>query len=101
MRNLVLTLVVAVIVIINLSFYNSSPTVLTFENGEFVLQEEFQEIEISELPTAVTIAVYPGFSDETITKAYVNNTQEYKLELIMNGAIETIYTDGYGHWIKN
>ncbi|MDW5288311.1 hypothetical protein [Formosa sp. PL04] len=100
MRNLFLTLAVATVVICNMSFYAASPTVVAFENGIFVLQDEYKEIKVSELPTVITDAVSADFSEATISKAYVNELKEYKLELTMDGVIKTVYTDAAGKWIN-
>ncbi|CDF79028.1 conserved hypothetical protein (DUF2874) [Formosa agariphila KMM 3901] len=100
MKNVFLTLVFAAVVLSNMSFYAASPVVLKFEDGVFVLQDEYKEIKVTELPKAVTDAVATDFSKATIAKAYVNEAMEYKLELTMDGTMETVHVDAKGNWIK-
>ncbi|MFB9052415.1 hypothetical protein ACFFVB_04920 [Formosa undariae] len=100
MRNIFLTLAFTALVFSNISFYAASPVHLTFEDGAFVLQEEFKEIKVTELPSAVQEAVTVDFPKATILKAYMNEVNEYKLDLSMSGTIETVYADATGKWIN-
>ncbi|ETN94606.1 hypothetical protein [Zhouia amylolytica] len=65
-----------------------------------IAQEEYKEIEVSKLPTAVTDAVQKDFAGAKISKAYVNEKGEYKLEISKDGAEKTLYADKDGNWIK-
>lgn len=65
-----------------------------------VTQEEFTEIEVSELPTAVSDAITQNYPTDTIDKAYVNDKMQYKLELALeDGTTGTLYADENGNWI--
>ena len=64
------------------------------------LQEEFKEIKKDELPQAVKDALATDFNTATLDKAYVNNEQEYKLEITVDGAASTVYADKDGNWIE-
>lgn len=96
MKKVVLTLA---IVLGGLTAFAATP-VLVQHNTEVVAQEEFKEIEISKLPTAVAEAVQKDFSGAKIEKAYVNDKEEYKLEISKDDATKTLYADKEGNWIK-
>ncbi|GEM_PF-255657 len=65
-----------------------------------VLQDEFSAIDNSELPAAVTDAFAKDFPDAQITKAYVNQEGQYKLEVTkQDGSTTELYADSEGNWI--
>jgi len=64
-------------------------------------QDEFSAIEISELPEAVVAAVVKSYPSATISKAYVNEAKQYKLEVSLeDGTTGTLYADADGNWIE-
>lgn len=64
-------------------------------------QDDFSEISASELPEAVTAAVAKNYPTATIDKAYVNEAQQYKLEVSLeDGTSGTLYADENGNWIE-
>lgn len=65
-----------------------------------IVQDNFKEIAVSDLPIAVTDAVSADFSEATIAKAYVNDAKEYKLILSIDGDFKTIYVNESGEWIN-
>ncbi|MDO3695748.1 hypothetical protein QVZ41_12935 [Wenyingzhuangia sp. chi5] len=65
-----------------------------------VMNDEFTEVAVDKLPEAVTNAVKTDFETATISKAYVNTSGQYKLELSIDGASSTVYVDKDGNWIK-
>lgn len=67
---------------------------------EIVAQEEFKEIEAEALPQAVKDALAEDFQTATLDKAYVNDKQEYKLNITVDGAASTVYADKDGNWIE-
>ncbi|MEO1012937.1 MAG: hypothetical protein AAFX53_16685 [Bacteroidota bacterium] len=70
-------------------------------NGVVVPQEDFSEIDIAELPEAVTAAVATNYPTATINKAYVNGSKQYKLEVSLeDGTSGTLYADESGNWIE-
>lgn len=66
--------------------------------------DAFKEIKVSDVPAAVAASVAKDFKDATISKAYVNEKSEYKLELntIQDGRAlsKTVYANKKGEWIK-
>ena len=64
-----------------------------------VTQDDFAEIETSKLPEAVTKATEAAYPGATIVKAYMNQENQYKLELTVKDQSATVYTDAEGNWI--
>ncbi|MCK0146311.1 hypothetical protein MWU78_11705 [Arenibacter sp. F26102] len=65
-----------------------------------VAQDKFSEIGTMELPAAVTKAIDTYYPSAVINKAFVNNSQQYRLEIVMEkGNSGTVYADMDGDWI--
>lgn len=65
-----------------------------------VIAEDFKEIAVADLPAAITDALEADFAGATINKAYVNEKEEYKLEITAaDGSMETLYADAEGNWL--
>lgn len=67
--------------------------------------QAFQEIDVTELPEAVTAAVATDFKGATVQKAFVNEKNEFKL--VLQTAVEegkasskTVFVTNEGVWIK-
>ncbi|MDW5288312.1 hypothetical protein [Formosa sp. PL04] len=77
--------------------------VLNSENSEKeivkAIQGEYTQVELSDLPTAITEAVAKDYKAAAISKAYINDAKEYKLMLSVDGVIETAYATETGQWI--
>lgn len=98
MKKIVLS---AAIVLGSLSAFAVTGTELNVNNKlEQVVQDEFAEIEVAKLPQAVSEAVQKDYAGATIDKAYVNDKEEYKLEISKDGASQTLYADKEGNWIE-
>jgi hypothetical protein len=64
-------------------------------------QDTYQEITVEELPEAVSSAVEKSYPTASIDKAYINDEQEYKLQVSLNdGTVGTLYADAEGNWIE-
>lgn len=68
-------------------------------NTVITVQDEFTEIDPDDLPQAVKDALAADFPSATLDRAYVNDAQQYRLEIIVDGAASTIYADEEGNWI--
>lgn len=64
------------------------------------LQEEYKEIKIESVPQTVKDALAADFQTATLDKASVNNQEEYKLEITVDGAASIVYADKDGNWIE-
>lgn len=98
MKKIVLTVA---IVLGGLSTYATSAFPMkNISKIEIVAQDEFKEIDAESLPQAVKDAFAADFQTATLDKAYVNDKQEYKLEITLDGAASTVYADKDGNWIE-
>jgi|SRR5690606_15735555 len=74
-----------------------------FHDGimEFVIAQDFTEIKLTELPTAITDAVIKDYPDVTLNRAFINGEQKYKLEVTQeDGTSLELYSDANGNWIE-
>ncbi|SDD84120.1 hypothetical protein SAMN05421636_10274 [Pricia antarctica] len=64
-------------------------------------QGDFAEVNAEELPESVTSAVSKNYPTASIDKAYVNDANQYKLEVSLeDGTAGTLYADENGNWIE-
>lgn len=64
-------------------------------------QDAFAEVAIEELPEAITVALEAAHPGATISKAYVNEAAQYKLEVATEDGEEVeLYADAEGNWIE-
>ena len=64
-------------------------------------QDAFAEVAIEELPEAITEALATAHPGATISKAYVNEAAQYKLEVAQeDGTAVELYADAEGNWIE-
>jgi hypothetical protein len=63
-------------------------------------QEKYKEIKVEELPEAVKTALKAGYPDATVTKAYINDKKEYKMDIAVGDQKGTVYADAEGNWLK-
>ena len=98
MKKVILT---AAILVGGLSTYAASAFTINPTNQiEITAQQEYTEIKIESLPQAVKDALEEDFSTATLDKAYVNDEQEYKLEITVDGGTSILYADKDGNWIE-
>lgn len=63
--------------------------------------EDFSEVAADELPESITAAVSKNYPTASIDKAYVNEANQYKLEVSLeDGTAGTLYADENGNWIE-
>jgi hypothetical protein len=63
-------------------------------------QEEYTEVKLEEVPTAITEAIKKSFPDATIDKAFINANKEYKLEVTSGGKKGNLFTDANGKLVN-
>ncbi|GAL78629.1 hypothetical protein JCM19274_1093 [Algibacter lectus] len=94
-------LILAVAVVASgLSTYALTINPIPSEITTISITEEFTEVALENVPTAVTEAVTKNFSTATLKKAYVNSSEQYKLELSIDGTDNVVYVDKDGNWLK-
>ena len=76
-------------------------TTISYSNEiiKFV-QEEYTAISNDKLPEAVLTAIKTSYPDATIDKAYVNEKNEYKIEIAVGDQKAAVFADANGNWIK-
>ncbi len=65
-------------------------------------EEDYEKIEVSELPEAVTASITRDFVEATTTEAWVkekDGKSVYKIKLDLNGEEKKLYADAEGNWI--
>lgn len=64
-------------------------------------QDSFAEVAVEELPEAITAALATDHPGATISKAYINEAAQYKLEVATeDGTAVELYADAEGNWIE-
>ncbi len=79
-----------------------SATTPIFHDGimETVIAEEFTEIDLADLPSAISDAVAKDHPGATITKAFKNEEAQYKIEVAKeDGTAVVLHADADGNWI--
>ncbi|NKI26182.1 hypothetical protein HCG49_06380 [Arenibacter sp. 6A1] len=93
--------IVAVVSLGSLTAFAQEVETETVVATEVVSQDEFSQIEISDLPEAVTKAVATNFPSASISKAYVNKKEQYKVDLALeDGTSASFIADKNGNWIE-
>ncbi len=68
---------------------------------EIKVQDAFAEVTIEEVPETVVTALASDYPAATITKAYANEAQQYKLEVAKeDGSAVELYIDADGNFIE-
>ncbi|MBF4493732.1 hypothetical protein IRZ83_16330 [Flavobacterium sp. JLP] len=81
------------------SFASTSPVTNTIVKT-ISIQEEYTEIKVEEVPTAVTEALKKAYPDAVLNKAYKNAASQYKLEITVGDKVGSLYANADGSWIK-
>lgn len=64
---------------------------------------EFQKIDVAELPETITAAILTEYPDAIAAEAFVKEDGEeliYKVKLDIKGQEKKVYLDAQGNWIK-
>ena len=64
-------------------------------------QDGFNEVALEEVPEAITAALEAAHPGATISKAFTNESAQYKLEVATaEGETSELYADAEGNWIE-
>ncbi|MFD2833269.1 hypothetical protein [Gramella sp. AN32] len=69
-----------------------------------VEQDEFADLDVSELPQVIQDAIVTEYNDATVTKAWIKSEDEqtiYKLALDVKGDEKKVFIDQDGNWLEN
>ena len=96
MKNLIL----AVAILTGVSTYATvNNTVSPITPVHTVVENGFQEVSLDKLPTAIVDALKSSFPSATLSKAFVNGKEQYKLEISVENEAKTLYSDKDGNWL--
>lgn len=70
------------------------------ESTKQATQEKYKEIKAEELPEGVKAALKASYPEAAVTKVYVNDKKEYKMDIAVGDQKGTVYTDAEGNWLK-
>ena len=97
MKKLILS---AALVLGSLTSFASTPIVGSNPVTINVVQDDYKEVKLEEVPEAVKAALKKAYSTATLDKAFINEAKEYKLEITLNGEKGNLYADATGKWIE-
>ncbi|WP_158839106.1 hypothetical protein [Polaribacter sp. L3A8] len=104
MKKLVLTVAIAILTGgVSVSAFANENNIINNNSNQIitvVLNDGFKEITVKQLPDAVVNAILKDFKTSTITKVYVNGSEQYKIELTVDDAESVVYADKEGKWLK-
>lgn len=67
---------------------------------EITIAGEYTEIKITDLPAVIAESLKKSHPNAVITKAYVSESKQFKLELATGDKSETVLTDAKGTIVK-
>ncbi|NGY36445.1 hypothetical protein FQU23_002850 [Flavobacterium sp. XN-5] len=62
--------------------------------------DAYTEIKKEELPAAITEALKKAYPEAVVSKAYINEKKEYKLDVNVGEKAGSLFADGNGNWIQ-
>ncbi|MCD0470197.1 hypothetical protein [Flavobacterium sp. JAS] len=97
MKNLFLS---AAIVLGGLTSFASTSPISNTIVKTISIQDEYTEIKLEEVPTAVTDALKKAYPDAVLSKAFKNAKSEYKLSVTVGDKVGSLYANADGSWVK-
>jgi polysaccharide deacetylase 2 family uncharacterized protein YibQ len=76
---------------------------VSVESDVDVTGDEFEKIEVADLPETITAAILTEFPEAIAKDAFVKQDDEeliYKVKLDIKGQEKKVYLDAEGNWIK-
>ncbi|KRD11698.1 hypothetical protein ASE21_08340 [Flavobacterium sp. Root901] len=97
MKNLFLS---AAIVLGGLTSFASTSPISNTIVKTVSFQDDYTEINVTEVPAAVTDALKKAYPDAVLNKAYKNSASQYKLEVTVGDKVGSLYANADGSWVK-
>ncbi|OIV43455.1 hypothetical protein [Flavobacterium johnsoniae] len=97
MKNLFLS---AAIVLGGLTSFASTSPISNTIVKTVSFQDDYAEINVTEVPAAVTDALKKAYPDAVLNKAYKNSASQYKLEVTVGDKVGSLYANADGSWVK-
>ncbi|MEL4307765.1 hypothetical protein [Joostella sp. CR20] len=91
---------VAAMALGSLTAFATTPVTANNDVAVVTLQDDYKEIAVSEIPTAVQESLQADYAGATITKAYVNDEKTYKLEVTMGDQSGILFANENGEWVE-
>lgn len=88
------------IVLGSLSFNFASAKNVKVVLQEVMIVDEYTEIKLEEVPVSITEALKKSYPNAIVTKAYVNEKKEYKLDVKIGEHEGSLFADANGNWIQ-
>lgn len=98
MKNVMLT---SALLLGGLTTFAITSTVVSTQIHAQYKQDNYKEIKLEEVPTAVLDAVKKSMPEAVVEKAFVNDKKHYKLQLKTADKTSTIYSDAKGNLANN
>jgi len=100
MKKLILASVIA------LGSFTTFAAVPVISNNDFVEtvcvdQDDYTPIDATELPDAITNALETDFPGVQVSKAFKNEADEYKIQVLVGDKTTNLYATKDGEWIQN
>ncbi|KAF2331099.1 hypothetical protein [Flavobacterium ginsenosidimutans] len=90
----------AAIVLGSLTSFASTSPVVNINAKVISIADEYTEIKLEELPSAITEALKKAYPEAVITKAYKNEKAQYKLDVTVGDKVGNLFANADGTWIK-
>lgn len=90
----------AAIVLGSLTSFASTSPVANTNVKVITIADEYTEIKLEELPSAITEALKKAYPEAVITKAYKNEKAQYKLDVTVGDKVGNLFANADGTWIK-
>lgn len=81
----------------------TAATPIIFHDGimEDIFLQDYKEVAVSDVPIPIIEALDADYAGATLNKAYVDEQNNYKLEVSMeDGTSMELYADAAGNWIE-
>jgi len=97
MKNLFLS---AAIVLGSLTTFASVTPKTNTPVKEISVQDEYTEIKVEELPSAISDALKKAYPDAVLNKAYKNASSQYRLDVTVGDKVGSLFANADGTWIQ-
>ncbi|WP_341221548.1 hypothetical protein [Polaribacter atrinae] len=101
MKKLIFTVAVAILSSgVSISAANINNSNYADEVIVMTINEDFKEVALEDLPEGVSNAILKDYPTAIIGKAYVNGSEQYKIEFTIDETKNIVYADKEGNWLK-
>ncbi|QLE02408.1 hypothetical protein HX109_12885 [Galbibacter sp. BG1] len=91
---------VAAMALGSLTAFAAAPATTNNDAKVVILQDDYKEIAVAEVPAAITEALAADYPGAEITKAYVNEENKYKIEVAIGDQTGQLFASEDGEWME-